>query len=76
MLTASIEVAWRQIDDAVAYADAGSTTYSSKHVMNNAYQLMFNTSIFLEDCRECNKRAADNKMPSHLKVFFADAHRE
>ena len=28
--TDPIEVVWRQIDDAVAYSKAGSTTYSSK----------------------------------------------
>ena len=31
-----IEFAWRQIDNAVAYADAGSTLYYSKQVTNNA----------------------------------------
>ena len=41
--TVPIMVAWRQIDDAVAYSDAGSTPYSSKQVVDNAYQLMFNT---------------------------------
>ena len=36
--TAPIEVAWWQIDDAVEYANAGSTPYSNKQVMDNAYQ--------------------------------------
>ena len=34
--TVPIEVSWRQIDNAVAYADAGSTPYSSKQVVDNA----------------------------------------
>ena len=37
--TVTIKVAWRQIDDAFAYSDDGSTTYSSKQVVDNAYQL-------------------------------------
>ena len=47
-----IKVAWRQIDDAVAYANAGSMPYSSKQVMDNAYQLVFDTGIFAADIRE------------------------
>ena len=31
-----IKVAWRQIEDAVAYADAGLTPYFRKQVTNNA----------------------------------------
>ena len=50
--TVLIEVAWRQMDNAVAYTNAGSTTYSSKQVVENAYQLMFNTVILAADCRE------------------------
>ena len=34
--TVPTEVAWRQIDNAVAYADDGSTPYSSKQVKDNA----------------------------------------
>ena len=74
--TVPIEASWRQIDDAVAYANAVSTTYSSKQVVDNMYQLVFNTGIFVADCREWNKRAADDKTLPHLKVFFVDAHRE
>ena len=48
--TVQIEVTWQQIDDAIAYADAGSTPYSSKQVTDNAYQLVFNTGIFAADC--------------------------
>ena len=31
-----IEVAWQQIENAIAYADAGLTPYSSKQVTDNA----------------------------------------
>ena len=49
--TVPIEVVWRQIDDVFVYADAGSTPYSINQVVDNAYQLVFNTSIFAADCR-------------------------
>ena len=74
--TVPIEVAWKKIDDSVAYANAGSNPYSSKQVEDNAYQLVFNTGIFAENCRDRNKRASDNKTLPHLKVFFAAVHRE
>ena len=74
--TILIEVAWRQIDAAVAYADARSTPYSSKQVTDNSYQFVFNTGNFAAYCREWNQRASDNKTLAHLKVFFAATHRE
>ena len=74
--TVPIEVTWRHIDNAVAYADAGSTPYSSKQVMDNTYQLVFKTGIFAADFWEWNKKSADHKALPHLKVFFVAAHRE
>ena len=50
--TVPIEVAWRQIDDTVVYANAVSTPSSNKQVVDNAYQLVFNTGIFAADRRE------------------------
>ena len=47
--TKPIDVVWRQIDDAVAYADASSTPYLSKQVLANAYQIVFNTGISAAD---------------------------
>ena len=45
--TVPIEVVWQQINDAVAYDDAGSTPYSNKQVVDNAYHPVFNTGVFL-----------------------------
>ena len=52
------------------------TPYSTKQVVKNAYQLVFNTGIFVSDCWEWNKRAAVDKTLPHLKVFFDTTHRE
>ena len=51
-------------------------SYSKKEVVDNAYQLVFYTGIFASDCREWDKRVADNKTLPHLKVSSAAAHRE
>ena len=74
--TDPIEVIWRQIDDPVAYPNAGSTPYSTKQVVDNTYQIVFNTGIFAADFREWNKRAAVDKTLPNIKVFFVAAHRE
>ena len=58
------------------YAAAGSTPNSTKQIVENVYQLVFNTVIFAVDFREWNKRAAVGKTFPRLKVFFAAAHRE
>ena len=68
--TVPIEVAWRKIDDALAYSDAGSMPYSSKQVVENLYQLVFDTGIFAADCCEWNNRAANDKTLPNLKVFL------
>ena len=76
MPTVPIDVAWRQIDNAFAYANYSSTTYSIKQVVDNAYQLVFNMGIFAADFWEWSKKAADDKTLPHLKVFFAATLRE
>ena len=74
--TVLIMVLWRQIYDADAYANAGSTPYFNKQVMDNTYQFIFNTGIFAADCWEWNKWAADDNMLPHFKVFFVAVHRD
>ena len=50
--TNPISVVWRKIYDALAYPDIGSTPYSMKQVMDNAYQLVFNKVFFVADFRD------------------------
>ena len=60
------KVVRKHIDEAVAYADSGSMSYSKKEVVDNTYQIVFYTGIFAADCREWDKRVADNKTLPHL----------
>ena len=64
------KVVRKHIDEAVAYADSGSMSYSPKKVVENAYQLVFNTGIFAANCRESNKQTAAGKTLLHIKLFF------
>ena len=50
--TNPIEVVLRQIYNTVAYTNEGSLPYSNKHVIDNNYQLVFNTGVFAADYRE------------------------
>ena len=45
-------------------------------MIKNTYQILSKTGVFVDDCWEWNKWAAGNKIPLHLKVFFATDHRE
>ena len=43
---------WLQIDDSVTYAVVRSMPYSRKHVIDNDYQILFDTVVFVADCWE------------------------
>ena len=64
------------MENSIAYADVGSPPWSSKKVIYNTYQLVFNMGVFAADCWEWNKRAAGKKTLPHLKYLFASACRE
>ena len=72
----SIKLVWLQIDNTVAYANAGSTSYYNKQVVDNTYQIVFNTGVFTADCWEWNKRKEEDKNLPQLEVIFAAAHME
>ena len=38
-------------------------------MIDNAYQLVFNTGVFAADCWEWNKRAIDDKTLPHIKLL-------
>ena len=70
----SITLVWWQIDNTVAYANAGSTSYYNKQVVDNTYQIVFNTGVLTADCWTWNKRKEEDKNLPQLEVIFAAAH--
>ena len=46
-----------QIEDAIDFASAGQTPYSASQIVANAYNLVFNTGLYPEACRELRRRA-------------------
>ena len=72
--TLPIENLIEQINDAVEYAAAGKTPYTSSQIISTAYQLVFNTGVFGLDCKEWRKLPAASKTWAHFIVFFTERH--
>ena len=65
-----------QIENTVKYAAAGQTLYTPEQVVAVAYQLMFQTSLFIENFKIwCRKDPAD-KTWTTFKILFATSHQE
>ena len=52
------EVLIDQIEDAIDYAAAGNMPYTPTQIVNTAYNLLFDTGVFADECKEWRKRPA------------------
>ena len=57
-----------QIEDAIDYAAAGNTSYSKEQIMNMAYNIVYHTGLFSEECKTCRKKDAPNKTWTTFKA--------
>jgi hypothetical protein len=71
-----IEMLYQQIEDAIEFAAAGQTPYSPEQVLSIAYQLVFRTGIFADDCKIWKRQAAEYKTWPQFKLDFAVAYQE
>ena len=71
-----IENLFKQIQSAVEFATAGSTPYSPAQVLAVAYQLVFQTGIFADDCKIWKRRPAIYKTWLQFKIDFTISHQE
>jgi len=71
-----IESIFEQIETAVEFAAAGNSPYTPVQIVNLAYELFFQTGLFLDDCRRWKRRDAAEKTWQSFKIFFSDAHKE
>lgn len=71
-----IEVMFKQIDDALEFAAAGQSPYTPQQVLNIAYQLVFKTGLFSDDCKIWKRHAGDYKTWPQFKLDFALAYQE
>jgi hypothetical protein len=71
-----IESLFDQIENAVDFAAAGNTPYSPAQVVATAYQLIFATGMFLDDCKLWKRQPEAYKTWDHFKRDFTLSHRE
>ena len=71
-----IETLFDQIENGIDYAAAGLSPYSPEQVINTAFQLVYATGMFLDDCKIWKRRAVAYKTWAQFKTDFALSHRE
>jgi hypothetical protein len=71
-----IESLFDQIENAVEFAAAGNTPYSPEQVVATAYQLIYATGMFLDDCKLWKRQPGHYKTWDNFKRDFALSHRE
>ena len=65
-----------QFKGAVKYAAARNTLYTPLQVVGIAYQLVFHTGIFNNNCKMWKRRDPADKTWTKFKTFFATSHKE
>jgi hypothetical protein len=71
-----IEILYKQIEDAIDFAAAGPTPYSTQQVLSIAFQLVFRTGIFADDCKIWKRQTTAYKTWPQFKLDFAIAYQE
>ena len=71
-----METMFGQIEAAVEYAAAGNTPYTPQQVLVTAFQLVFQTGIYADDCKVWKRKPAADKTWTAFKVFFSTANQE
>jgi hypothetical protein len=71
-----IEILYKQIEDAIEFAAAGQTPYYTQQVLSIAFQLVFRTGIFADDCKIWKRQATAYKTWPQFKIDFAIAYQE
>ena len=65
-----------QIEDGVAFADAGNLLYMPIQVVNTAFNVLFKTGIFADDCKPWKQRLGVGKTWAQFKIDFGISHQE
>jgi hypothetical protein len=65
-----IETLYKQLDDAMLYADAGHQAYTAIQITNNAYNLVARTGLFKRACRDWRARDPADKTWPNFKIAF------
>lgn len=71
-----IETLFDQIENGVDFAAAALTPYTPEQVVSTAYQCIFATGLFTEECKVWKRRTSADKTWANFKTAFSLAHRE
>ena len=71
-----IEMLFDQIEDAQDFASAAGQPYSNNQLLTTAYNLVYATGLFFDDCKAWNRLPANQKTMDHFKMTFQQAQRE
>ena len=75
-VTQPFETFTAQIEDSVEYANAGNTPFTAEQVLAIAYNVLFATGAFRDECKEWRKLPPQNRTWPRMKVLFGNAHRD
>ena len=71
--TTPFEMLIDQIESAQEFAQDGNQPYSDRQILTQAYNLVYKTGMFFEDCKEWNKKQPQDKTWINFKKHFLDA---
>ena len=71
-----IETLFNRVENCGDYAAAGNTPYSLEQVLGIAFQLVYQTGLFVENCKALKRLLVQKKTWTAFKTFFATAHNE
>ena len=74
--TPLIEYLYKQIGQARDVAISTNAPYNEAQILNVAYNLVFNTHVFLEICREWRRLPLARKTCERFKTIFTEAHKD
>ena len=70
------EVLIDQIEDAIDYAAARNTPYSKEQITNTAYNIVYRTGPFSDECKTWRKKDAPDQTWTIFKAEFTLAHQD
>ena len=71
-----IETLFDQVEDAMEFAVAGKAPYIPQQIVNIAFNIIFQTGTFSDECKMWKRRPEAQKTWEQFKTFFAIAHQE
>ena len=71
-----IEILFDQIDNAQDFAAAAGQPYTNNQLITTAYNLVYATGLFFDDCKAWNRLPTNQKTMDNFKTTFQQAQRE